>query len=304
MKKRLIALLLAVCMLMPAASAYTAKELRTADAMNSLGLFYGNGNDYDLNSKLTRVSGVALLVRMIGKEDAAQNGTFRTPFTDVAGWAKGYVGYAFTYGITSGVSATAFDPNGQMTDNMFLTLTLRALGYTDVGANASFNWRNPYALAMQVGLIDSTVPDTSFTRGDAIVIFWNALRAKLVNRNMTLVENLIQQGLFTTKDFENAKDEQMNGRKENAGIPKNPTSNNSSTGTSNSGNNNTSGSNVSLSYEEYIAMSGTEQQKFYESFSDPIDFFNWINDAKAKYEKEHPSIEIGSDGSIDLGDFA
>ena len=57
-----------------------------------------------------------------------------------------------------------------------------------------------------------------------------------------------------------------------------------------------------VTYEEYIAMSGTEQQKYLESFESIEAFFEWYNAAKEKYDKENPSIEIG-DGSINMEDI-
>lgn len=48
-------------------------------------------------------------------------------------------------------------------------------------------------------------------------------------------------------------------------------------------------------------MSGEEQQEFFESFDSVEAFFEWYNEAKAKYEAEHPSIEIGGDGKVDAG---
>lgn len=87
--------------------------------------------------------------------------------------------------------------------------------------------------------------------------------------------------------------------------------NNSGNTGSNSGSGNTSsGPSVedvlgdgTVTYEEYISMSGSEQQKYFESFESPEAFFAWYNDAKAKYEAENPSIEIGGDEEIDLGDI-
>lgn len=57
----------------------------------------------------------------------------------------------------------------------------------------------------------------------------------------------------------------------------------------------------SLSYEEYIAMSGEEQQKYFESFESVEAFFEWYNAAKAEYEANREEIEV--DGEIDLGDY-
>ncbi len=64
-----------------------------------------------------------------------------------------------------------------------------------------------------------------------------------------------------------------------------------------------SGPSKEITYEEYMAMSGAEQQEYMMSFSSIEAFFEWFNAAKAKYDAEHPSIEIGGDGSIDLGDI-
>lgn len=56
-------------------------------------------------------------------------------------------------------------------------------------------------------------------------------------------------------------------------------------------------------YEEYHAMTAETQKKFFEEFDSVEDFFEWYNDAKAKYEKENGAIEIG-DGEINVGDIA
>lgn len=54
-----------------------------------------------------------------------------------------------------------------------------------------------------------------------------------------------------------------------------------------------------VTYEEFMAMDGKEQEKYMNSFGDIDAFFNWYNDAKETYEKENPSIEIGN-GPIDM----
>lgn len=89
----------------------------------------------------------------------------------------------------------------------------------------------------------------------------------------------------------------------------------SNTGTTgnngNSGNNGSNNGNSSTeekkpedyTWEEYQAMSAEEQYKFFESFSDPKDFFAWQEKAKADYEKRHPTIEVGKDGTVDIGDL-
>ena len=63
----------------------------------------------------------------------AENTTFRTPFVDVPTWAASYVGYAYNYKITNGMGPKEFGSDYQLSDFMFLTLVLRALGYSDSG---------------------------------------------------------------------------------------------------------------------------------------------------------------------------
>lgn len=56
-----------------------------------------------------------------------------------------------------------------------------------------------------------------------------------------------------------------------------------------------------MTYEKYIALSPEKQQEYFESYSDPEDFFKWYNTSKAEYDKEHEADVEG--GSIDIGDY-
>lgn len=58
-----------------------------------------------------------------------------------------------------------------------------------------------------------------------------------------------------------------------------------------------------MKYEEFHAMAPSKQQAYMESFDDIDEFFEWYNAAKAKYEKENPSIEVDG-GAIDLDKIA
>lgn len=63
-----------------------------------------------------------------------------------------------------------------------------------------------------------------------------------------------------------------------------------------------SGNVSSITYEEYMNMSGEDQMAYFESFASVEDYFAWYNEAKAAYDKQNPPIEI-EDGSIDLGEL-
>ena len=118
---------------------------------------------------------MVLLIRLLGVENQALQGKYDHPFTDVSDWADKYIGYAYEEGITVGISDTEFGEGHIMTDYMFITLVLRALGYSDLGDKAQFVWDDPYQFALRAGILNNAKPDRVFLRADAIVIFWNAL---------------------------------------------------------------------------------------------------------------------------------
>lgn len=142
MKKRLISFILTVVMLfaiVPTAFAASDKAVAAANALHELGLFNGTGTDangnpvYDLDRAPSRHEAVTMLVRLLGKETEAQNGTWNTPFSDVAEWAKPYVGYAYTNGLTAGTSATTFGGNGTVTAAQYITFALCCRTFVKLG---------------------------------------------------------------------------------------------------------------------------------------------------------------------------
>lgn len=208
MKKRIVlfAVILA-CLLsisaFAAATSITGEE--AANHLYDLGLLAGKGTNadgsvnFDLGGSLTRAESITQVVRFLGKESAATSESNAHPFTDLPAWAVPYVSYAYANGVTKGVSATKFDANGTMTEAAFLTAILRVLGYDD-GAG-DFSWSAPYELANNVGLIATTSPDASFTRGDAFVICYNALTATRKDGGKDIAHQLIEEGLFTLDKY-------------------------------------------------------------------------------------------------------
>ena len=212
MKRRITALLLTLVLalgLSTAAGAYTNQQYRAADALYHLDLFRGMSTTskvYNLDGGLKRFEGTILLLRMIGEEKAAEKtAAAENPFADVTDWTVPYLTYAWKTGLVNGRTATSFDPAGDMSDYMFLTLVLRVLGYSDAGG-ADFVWNDPYGLAKQLGLIAATTPDDEFTRGDAVLIFWKAMAAKFKGTNETLAQRLMAQKVFTANQYAEAKE--------------------------------------------------------------------------------------------------
>ena len=304
--RKVIALLLVAVLLIPAVSAYTGEQLNTADALNHLGLFLGTGTSYELDAELTRAQGITLLVRMLGKEAEAVSLPYTAPFTDVDEWAKPYVNYAWLHSITNGVSDVRYDPDVVMTDFMFLTLTLRALGYKDSGENPQFAWDNPYALAKSVGLADTEEANAAFKRANAVEVFWNALTAD----NNALANELIKNKVFSEDAFYKAVQIEKNGKdaeivvpiipwypivppvtepEETTTIPEETTTvpEEFEPGV--------------YTYDDYLAMSSTERKEFKDQFGSTSAFLAWYNAAKKEYEDSQDRIEIGGDGEVNLG---
>lgn len=168
-----------------------AKE--AADALHDLGLFQGVGTNqdgtpnYDLDRAPTRMEAVTMLVRLLGKEEDAKSSSWDTPFTDVAEWAKPYVGYAYTNKLTNGISATAFGGTDTVTATQYITFVLRALGYD---SNSDFKWDAAWELSDKLHFTKAGDYNaySSFTRGDVAIISNNALYQHIKGENFTLLD--------------------------------------------------------------------------------------------------------------------
>ena len=174
----------------------------TSDYAAARGLFLAGlaqgydttGTNFGLEDNLTRVQTVVQVIRFLGVEDEVKAGNFPHPFTDVPAWANNYVGYAYANNITSGRSATKFDPDGVVDEMQFLTFMLRAIGYSD--KDGDFVWNDPFAFAYRVGLSNAQIEHRTFNRGDAFRTSWRAIFATAKNKK-AVYDNLIADGVFT-----------------------------------------------------------------------------------------------------------
>ena len=207
--KKLIAILLAVCLVFALASvAFAADEKETgaADALNALGLFQGVGKDaegkpiYDLDRAPNRMEAVTMLVRLLGKEEEANAGAWEIPFTDVKDWAKPYVGYAYANGLTKGYSEKTFGGTDPVTAAQYLTFVLRALGYS---SDSDFKWNAAWELTDQLGITagEYDASTAAFDRGDVVKISYAALGVFVKGTGGTLGEKLLDEGVFTVQQY-------------------------------------------------------------------------------------------------------
>lgn len=206
LKKRMLALVLAVVLCLSLAPAAMAtRDFSDADnkaqALKYLGLMQGvSDTDFALNRAPTRLEALVMFLRLLGAEDAALSSGYKHPFTDVPSWGSPYVAYAYQKGYTNGETATTFNPGKLAGANVFLTFTLRALGYSDrVGGD--FSWDKPYDLAEDIGLLYDGVDTKDFLRADAALIAWEALFVEIKESGQPLGDALYIAGLFSARDF-------------------------------------------------------------------------------------------------------
>ena len=183
--KRILSIALTLCMALSLfvfpANAASDKAKAAADELHELGLFGGVGTNadgsinYDLDRAPSRAEGVTMLVRMLGKEDEAKAGTWTTPFSDVADWAKPYVGYAYTNGLTNGVGddgkgGQLFGSNATINATQYLTFVLRSLGYE---SGKDFQWDKAWELTDELGITNgeyNASTNSSFLRSDIALV--------------------------------------------------------------------------------------------------------------------------------------
>ena len=62
------------------------------------------------------------------------------------------------------------------------------------------------------------------------------------------------------------------------------------------------GNGICCEYAEYLKMSPSDQQAFMESFSSPMEFINWLQQAEAEHNA-HDSSLILDGGNVNIGDY-
>lgn len=198
MKKRILALLMAVCtaaslLVLPAGAAEVTRfsdvtDQSTAMAVESLRLMgvldgYGDGS-FRPGAALNRGQFCKMAVYAMNGE--SELGLYRTVtvFPDVkpSHWASSYINMAAKgKNIISGYPDGKFHPERTVTVGQAVTILLRLLGYKD--ENVGGVWPDSYmAVASTIGLTDGVGANgnAALTRGQAAQLFLNLLRADMM----------------------------------------------------------------------------------------------------------------------------
>lgn len=184
---------------LPPAAVYTSY----ADNLNQLGLFKGTENGYELESSFTREQGATMLVRLLGEEGGALEAETTGIFADVSAdkWSAPYVEYCYNNGITKGTGENNYSPDEAMSGAQYVTLVLRALGYTYAEPETVEE------LAIESGLLSSAMAwdmtrDPQLDRDRMVYISYQALSTKMLS-GKTLIEDLVDRGAVEESAAEN-----------------------------------------------------------------------------------------------------
>lgn len=207
MKRKCLAIVLVICITVSLETTYLAAEETTggtyyADILNELGLFEGGNSGYELDRRPTRVEGLVMLIRLLGKEKETLTNKTASIFTDVPDWAKSYVNFANEQGLTKGISNDKFGTDNILSLKDYSTFVLRALGYND--KEGDFTWDNSVDKAMATGIlkVDDNFEKGIFTRGDVVKLSFNALKADLKDGSKSLANLLIEKGVLDSSASE------------------------------------------------------------------------------------------------------
>ncbi len=185
-----------------------------ADALYALGLFQGSGtaygSGYDLEVASTRIMGVVMFLRLIGEEQAALASTAVNPFVDTPAWCDRYVAYAYAKGYTNGIGTNAagqlcFAPDRKISAEEYMTLILRALGYTDSGAAPDFTWDTAISKSVAWGVLtageQAMLTQSEFLRAQIVYLSYFSLNASMKSGGV-LLERTVSSGGPSRSQFE------------------------------------------------------------------------------------------------------
>lgn len=164
-------------------------------------LLKGDGSSYGFEKTPTRMEGIVILIRLLGKEaEAAQMQQLPCRFHDVPDWAVGYANYAYTENISKGVSDTLFGTNDVMTAQQFNTLLLRTIGYDD--GQGDFRWDMAVYKANDLGILPMELTlryetDTKYTKKDLMETAFCYLEAEYKGSAVTLIGSLMNSGVVS-----------------------------------------------------------------------------------------------------------
>ena len=171
-----------------------------AQMLCDLGLLQGTEKGFELEKPMTRAEAAAMLTRLLGAEQAALEGDWEHPFTDVPQWADGYVGWLYENGLTNGTAETTYSAEADVTCGQYCTFLARASTDYDY-----YGWLLSYGENEE-----ERCNAAGFVRGDAVSLSARLLRETYRKngdeQGRSVAQVLIDKGVFTAAQLRDAAD--------------------------------------------------------------------------------------------------
>ena len=208
MRKRLLIIILLIVIsaflaIGTANAAPNAKDASdAADKLYTLGLLSGIGSntdgspDFALDRPVTRAEAIVIVVKLIGKETEALEGSTEAPYIGVPDWATPYVGFAYGNDLLKSVCNTFYGVGNYIPAGEFAHILHQAVRYVseiDLSPDDSSVLASDAESAGKSGNTEASV----FLRGDMALIALNALTISNSGSDKTLCSWLIDAGVIT-----------------------------------------------------------------------------------------------------------
>ncbi|PIE76911.1 MAG: hypothetical protein CSA13_02150 [Clostridiales bacterium] len=200
-KIKLIVPLIVFTLLFSLQSAYAAQTFSDFDyatALNQLGLFEGTEKGFELARAATRLEGLTMLTRLLGKCSIINATDYPdSGFNDVPKWGKQTVNYAKSVGLTNGIGNNRFGSNTTLSYQDYATFLLRALELSDQSS-----WQTAEDDIVRLTNVEqSDILNRQFLRSGVARLSYKALLSKTKNGTLLIVK-LVNEGVLDKDDVE------------------------------------------------------------------------------------------------------
>lgn len=198
--KRVVSLMMVIMLLVSSNIIINAEGERYteyADKLKIIGVFQGTNKGFELDREPTRLEGLIMLLRLLGKEEEAQEVEGEDSFfSDVPSWGVPYTNYAVANKLTDGIGDGKFGTSNLIKAKSYITFMLRALGYDD--SQGDFEWDTAVEFALEKKIIDENMyfqlSSNKFLRDHVAKLSYEVLYAKMKDSDESLLEHLISIG--------------------------------------------------------------------------------------------------------------
>ncbi|EPR09620.1 S-layer homology domain-containing protein [Ruminiclostridium papyrosolvens] len=203
-RKLSVVLALVICLLsfMQAFAVGNEDSMTTnekATALNKISLLSGTNTGFNLDGYLTRAEATTFIVKLLGKAEYVNQEKDRlkvSRFPDVvqSAWYAPYVGYCSESGIIGGYPNGKFGPNDRLNEKAFLTMVLKAIGYSEFTGTEVFTKAYEAGLVTDSAYLDKTDVNSEYKRGDVVELLYHTLSINPNGSQVSVLKALVSSG--------------------------------------------------------------------------------------------------------------